>query len=31
LNKRFLWSSLVPPTALEIENCPVACREFHRR
>ena len=31
LNKRFLWSSLVPPTALEIKNCPVACRKFHRR
>ena len=31
LDERFLWSSLVPPTALEIENCPVACREFHRR
>jgi hypothetical protein len=30
LDEGFFGSGFVPPTALEIEDCPVAFCEFHR-
>ena len=30
LDEGFFWSGFVPPTALEIDDCPVAFSEFHR-